>query len=77
MSARFGLREVIERADISQSELARMTGLSFATIHRLCTNATAQVHLETLDKIMSALEAAKVKATLEDIVVRTPKGRAR
>ena len=40
---------------MSQSELARQAGLAFATVNRLCTNSTAQVSLETLDKISAVL----------------------
>lgn len=53
---RFRLREVLEEAEVSQTDFAREAGLAFATINRLCTNATAQVSLETLDNIMTALE---------------------
>jgi transcriptional regulator with XRE-family HTH domain len=49
------LSALLEKAGITQTELARRTGLSFATVNRLCTNATAQVSLETLDKIAIAL----------------------
>jgi DNA-binding Xre family transcriptional regulator len=52
----FRLREVLERKGISQSDLARGSGVSFATINRLCTNATAMVSLETLDKLATTLE---------------------
>lgn len=41
---------------MSQSELARLSGLSLQTINRLCTNRTAQVSLATLDKIATALK---------------------
>ena len=57
MTTRFRLRELLEEAGVSQSELARRTGLHFATINRLCTNATAQVSLNTLDRIATALGA--------------------
>lgn len=55
MSARFRVRELVEEAGISQSELARRAEVSFATVNRLCTNATNQVSLETLDKIADVL----------------------
>ena len=49
MRTRFRL--VDELGDrMSQSELARQAGLAFATVNRRCTNSTAQVSLETLDK---------------------------
>ncbi|HEY6116839.1 MAG TPA: helix-turn-helix transcriptional regulator [Candidatus Dormibacteraeota bacterium] len=52
----FRLAAVLERAGMSQSELARLSGLSLQTINRLCTNRTAQVSLATLDKIATALK---------------------
>jgi transcriptional regulator with XRE-family HTH domain len=51
----FCLREILEARGISQSELARQSGVSFATINRLATNATRQVSLDTLDKIATTL----------------------
>lgn len=76
MAARFRLRETLDAASISQSEFARLADLSFATVHRICTNATAQVSLETLDKMLTALEAKGLKASLEAVIERdTPKRR--
>jgi transcriptional regulator with XRE-family HTH domain len=66
---RFRLREVLEDAGISQTDFAREADLSFATINRLCTNATAQVSLETLDRIMSALEKRGVEIDGEPIAL--------
>ena len=40
---------------MSQSELSRRSGVSFATINRLCTNATARVDLATLDRLSAVL----------------------
>ena len=40
---------------MSQSELSRRAGVAFATVNRLCTNATRRVDLETLDKLSAAL----------------------
>ena len=78
MTAKFRLREILEDAGISQSDFAKLADLSFATVNRLCTNATEQVHLQTLDKIMSALERANVRVTLDDVIDRdTPKRRGR
>lgn len=55
MPTAFRLREVLERKGTSQSDLARQSGVSFATINRLCTNATAMVSLKTLDALAGAL----------------------
>ncbi len=55
MTATFRLRELLEQAEMSQSELAREAGVHFSTINRLCTNATAQVSLNTLEQIATVL----------------------
>ena len=65
MSARFRLRELLEDAGVSQSDFAKSADVSFSTVNRLCTNATAQISLETVDKVLSALE----KLGREDIQV--------
>ena len=72
VTARFRLRELLERHGISQSDLARQAELSFATVNRLCTNATGQVSLETLDKIISALRAAGTRVEVGDVIEVTP-----
>lgn len=56
MAVRFRLREVLEAAGMSQSELARQSGVSFVTINRMCANATEGVTLKTLDAIATALK---------------------
>ena len=40
---------------MTQVELAQRAGLSFATGNRLCTNHSAQVALDTLDRISTVL----------------------
>lgn len=58
MAVRFRLDEIlIERTSepIGQSELARESGISFATVNAITNNRTAQVSLETLDKLSAAL----------------------
>jgi putative transcriptional regulator len=55
MTAQFRLREVLARSGLSQSELARQSGVSFATVNRLCTNATTRVDLATLDRLADVL----------------------
>ena len=52
---RFRLRELLEEKGVSQSELARLSGVSFTTINRMAANHTAQVSLGTLDKLSDAL----------------------
>ena len=79
MTATFRLREVLERAKppISQSDFAREARLSFATVNRLCTNATAQVSLETLDKILEALSRRGVHAGIGDLIAWQPRRKPR
>ena len=65
MTVRFRLREILEEAGIGQSELSRSSGVSFATINRMCTNATRQVSLDVLEDLCAAL-----KVDPGDVVVR-------
>lgn len=53
--ARFRLQELIDARGTNQSELSRDSGVSFATISRMCRNVTAQVSLETLDRLARTL----------------------
>jgi DNA-binding Xre family transcriptional regulator len=57
MAARFRLQEILDAQDppISQSELARRSGVSLVTINAIANNRTKQVQLETLDKLALAL----------------------
>lgn len=66
----FRLRDLLAKLGVSQSELARLSGLSFATINRLSTNATTQVSLVTLDKIASVL-----KVEPGELIVREKRAR--
>ncbi len=70
MGSRFRLRELLTAADISQSELARRSGISFQTINAIVGNRTAQVSLNTLDAISKALGCEP-----GDLLEREPKGR--
>lgn len=53
---RFRLQQVIDERKTSQSELSRKSGVSFATISRMCRNVTGQVSLEILDRLAEALD---------------------
>jgi DNA-binding Xre family transcriptional regulator len=53
--ARFRLQELIDKRMTSQSALARDSGVSFATVSRMCRNVTGQVSLDTLAKLAQAL----------------------
>lgn len=52
----FRLREVLEKKGVSQSEASRLTGVSFATINRMCTNATRHVSLDVIDALCTHLK---------------------
>lgn len=52
---RFRLQQLIDERGTSQSELARTSGVSFATVSRICRNKTSQVSLATLDRLAKAL----------------------
>jgi DNA-binding Xre family transcriptional regulator len=53
--ARFRLQELIDKRGTSQSALSRASGVSFATISRMCRNVSGQVSLESLGKLARAL----------------------
>jgi transcriptional regulator with XRE-family HTH domain len=73
MPAHFTLRELLDEVGVSQSDFAREADLSFATVNRLCTNATAQVSLETLDKILRALRQRGFRrAGVADVIAWEP-----
>lgn len=79
MAAKFRLDELLAGAEppMSQSELARISGVSLVTINAIAKNRTAQVKLETLDKILGALERAGVPATFNDLLERESGGKRR
>jgi DNA-binding Xre family transcriptional regulator len=73
MTARFRLREILEQLDVGQSQLSRDSGVSFSTINRMCTNATEQVSLKTLDALSAALSEVAGKAIQPgDLIERVP-----
>lgn len=68
MGARFRLKQLLEEAGMSQSELERLSGVSYVTINRMVANKTAQVSLRTLDALSAAL-----KVEPGDLLEREPK----
>ena len=54
MATRFRLAEELSD-QMTQTELARQADVSVATVNRMCTNFTAQVSLETLDRVSTVL----------------------
>jgi DNA-binding Xre family transcriptional regulator len=57
MKVRFCLQELLDSHDppMSQSELARRSGITLVTINGIANNRTAMVSLKTLGAIASAL----------------------
>ena len=57
MAAQFRLRHLLEQHDppMSQSELARRSGVSLVTVNAIANNRTKQVSLGRLDKIAASL----------------------
>jgi putative transcriptional regulator len=55
MPTRFRLQELLDGAGISQSELARRSGVSVVTINAMANQRTTRVDLSTLDAISRAL----------------------
>lgn len=55
MPTRFRLQELLDAAGISQSELARRSGVSVVTINGMANQRTSRVDLSTLDAISRVL----------------------
>ena len=52
----FRLDKILEERGLSQSELARRSGVSFVTVNGIANNRTKQVSLATLDALCAALD---------------------
>lgn len=57
------LRSLLERKNISQAELARLTGIRPSTICDLCNNNSEFIKLDFLNRILKAL-----KCDLSDVL---------
>lgn len=55
MTTTFRLRELLAEHGLTQAEAAALAGVGVQTVSRLCRNATAQVSLDTLDRLATAL----------------------
>ena len=66
--ARFRLQQLIDELGTTQSELSRESGVSFATISRMCRNVTGQVSLDTLDRLARALSTARRRVKPGDLI---------
>ena len=54
MVTRFRLKEELGE-QMSQSELARQSGVHYVTVNKICQNLTTRVDLSTLDALSAAL----------------------
>lgn len=55
---RFRVRELLDEADVGQRELARVAGVSYPVVNRLCAppdGQPRQIALETLERVARAL----------------------
>lgn len=68
----FRLREILEDHEMTQQAMADASGVSLPTISRLCRNETAQVSLETLDKIAGALKVEPGELIVREKRARKP-----
>jgi DNA-binding Xre family transcriptional regulator len=60
MAVQFRLDKLLEERKqhgdpITQSELARLSDVTFATVNAIANNRTRQVHLDTIDKLCKVL----------------------
>lgn len=55
MATEFRLDELLRERDLSQADLARISGVSILRINALRRNRTAMISLTTIDKICGAL----------------------
>jgi putative transcriptional regulator len=53
---RFRLEEVLADREMSQTELARLSGVGLVTVNAMRQNRTKQVSLATLDKLCGVLK---------------------
>lgn len=70
MPTRFRLRELLDEAGLTQTDLHRQSGVSYTTINRMYANLTTQVSLQTLDALSDVLHCEP-----GDLIVRDPKWR--
>jgi len=66
MPIQFCLQEILDKKDMSQRELARLTGLRPSTINHLCSGQVDRVYLETVELICKELNI-----NVEDLIIIT------
>ncbi len=74
VAALFRLQELLDERDppMSQSELARRSGVSLVTVNGIANNRTSQVSLKTLDALARVLQVEP-----GDLIVREKGGKKR
>ena len=55
VAARFRLAELLDEKGLSQTELARRSGISQVTVNAIANNRTSRVDLATLDALSAQL----------------------
>lgn len=50
------LKETLEKKNITQYQLSKMTGITAGNLNNLCNNKTSSIQFAVLDKICSALD---------------------
>ena len=55
MTVRINLAGLLEKQNMSQRELARLTGIRLASINEMCNNETSRLPLDNLAKICETL----------------------
>jgi putative transcriptional regulator len=60
------LGKFLDEHRITQQELVERSGVSRATIHRLCNDDTYRPNMKTATKIVNALRRFDDKLTMED-----------
>jgi putative transcriptional regulator len=66
MPVRVRLKQILADRNMSQRELARLTGLRPNTISHLCSNEVDRVHLSTFDIICQTLNININELIVED-----------
>jgi DNA-binding Xre family transcriptional regulator len=56
MAVRLRVGKLIEAAGITQSELARRSGISLVSINAMVSGTPTQIQLESIDKLCGALD---------------------
>lgn len=66
MRVRFRLKELLENAGLSQTDLHRISGVAYSTINGLVLNKARQVSLDTLGALSEALSCEPGELIMRD-----------